>query len=259
MEDFNVASPDADRWYDDWFQEDYLLLYRHRDTREARDFLDRMIPKLVPMPTGSILDLACGAGRHSHYLAKLGYPVVGLDLSRPLLKQASDTVSSSKISWIRGDMRRIPLRNRSVSAVFNMFTSFGYFSKDSNDASVLREVYRVLVPGGWFVMDTLNPSFVESNLEPISQRRQGDVDILEERRIDHRRRRVVKTITLTRDGQKSIFMESVRMYQVEELQQLMQSIGLKSKILWGDYQGNSYQEQSPRIIIAAQTYADDPL
>ncbi len=259
MEDFTAASPDGDRWYDDWFQEDYLLLYRHRDTREARDFLDRMIPKLVPLPTGSILDLACGAGRHSHYLNKMGYPVVGIDLSRPLLKQASHAASSSKISWIQGDMRQIPLRNRSVSAVFNMFTSFGYFPKDSDDASVLREVHRVLVPGGWLVLDTLNPSFVKSNLKPISQRRQGDVDILEERRIDHRRRRVVKAITLTRDGKKSFFMESVRMYQVEELQQLMLSTGLQSKLLWGDYQGNPYQEQSPRIIIAAQTYADDPL
>ncbi len=259
MEDFNTASFDADRWYDDWFQEDYLLLYQHRDTREARDFLDRIIPKLVPMPTGSILDLACGAGRHSHYLHKMGYPVVGVDLSRPLLKQASDAASSSRISWIQGDMRQIPFRNRSLSAVFNLFTSFGYFPKDSDDASVLRDVHRVLVPGGWFVLDTLNPSFVESNLEPISQRQQGDVDILEERKIDHRRRRVIKNITLTRDGQKSFFMESVRLYQVEELQQLMLSAGLQSKLLWGDYQGNSYQEQSPRIIIVAQTYADDPL
>lgn len=259
MEDFNVASPDSDRWYDDWFQEDYLLLYRHRDDREARDFLDRMIPQLVPMPSGIMLDLACGAGRHSHYLHQTGYPVVGLDLSQPLLKQASGAVSSSQISWIRGDMRQVPLRNRSVSAVFNMFTSFGYFPKDSDDASVLREVLRVLVPGGWFVLDTLNPSYVESNLESTSQRRQGEVDIFEERRIDQRRRRVVKSITLTRDGQKSFFMESVRMYRVEELQQLMQSVGLESKILWGDYQGNSYQEQSPRIIIVAQAHADDPL
>ena len=259
MEDFTVASPDSDRWYDDWFQEDYLLLYRHRDDKEARDFLDRMIPKLVPMPAGIVLDLACGAGRYSYYLHQIGYPVVGLDLSRHLLKQALNATSSSKISWIRGDMRQIPLRYRSVSAVFNMFTSFGYFPKDSDDASVLREVLRVLVPGGWFVLDTLNPSFVESNLESTSQRRQRDVEILEERRIDHTRHRVVKTITLTRDGQKSFFMESVRMYQVQELQQLMQSVGLESKILWGDYQGNSYQEQSPRIIIVAQAYADDPL
>lgn len=259
MEDSNVASRDSDRWFDDWFQEDYLLLYRHRDDREARDFLDRMIPKLVPMPAGILLDLACGAGRYSHYLHQIGYPVVGLDLSRPLLKQASDTVSSSQIFWIRGDMRQVPLCSRSVSAVFNMFTSFGYFSKESDDASVLREVIRLLVPGGWFVLDTLNPSYVESNLESTTHHRQGDIDILEERRIDQHRHRVVKTITLTRDGQKSFFMESVRMYQVKELQQLMKSVGLESKILWGDYKGNSYQEDSPRIIIVAQAHADDPL
>jgi SAM-dependent methyltransferase len=259
MDEYTTASADSERWYNDWFQEDYLLLYRHRDDKEARDFLDRVIPKLVPMPVGFILDLACGAGRHSHYLYQKGFPVVGLDLSRPLLKQASSTVSSPKISWIRGDMRQVPLQNRSVSAVFNLFTSFGYFPKDSDDASVLREVLRVLIPGGWFVLDTLNPSFVESNLEPMSQRRQGDVEIFEERRIDHTRHRVVKTIALIRDGQKSFFMESVRMYQVEELQQLMQSVGLESKILWGDYQGNPYQEQSSRIIIVAQAHADDPL
>jgi SAM-dependent methyltransferase len=253
----DTTSSDPDRWFSDWFQEDYLVLYQHRGVEEARGFLDHILPELTPKPSGWVLDLACGAGRHSHYLASLGFSVVGLDLSKPLLVRAMKTITPSKIPWIQADMRSIPLRNESVSLVMSMFTSFGYFLNDREDILVLKEVSRVLVPESWLILDTLNPGYVEKTLVPHSERWQRDMTIIEEREIDRTRRRVNKTIRLRRGNQEKAFMESVRMYSVDELTQLLTSVSCAPRILWGDYNGSKYFPQSPRLIIAAQKYATD--
>ena len=252
-----LKSQCADSWFRDWFQEDYLILYQHRDTKEAGDFLDRILPQLSPRPKGWMLDLACGAGRHVHYLASLGLPVVGLDLSKSLLKNAIHSSPISDLLWIQADMRAVPFGKNSFSVVMNLFTSFGYFGDDWDNVMVIQEVSRILKPNGWLVLDTLNPSEVIANLVPKSQRQEGNISITEERSIDPKQHRVNKIIGIKRGKQRKTFRESVRMYEVDELHSMMQSAHLIPKILWGDYQGSEYQSQSPRIIIAAQAHAAD--
>ena len=240
-----------DRWFRDWFQNDYLTLYQHRDVEEARQFLDHIIPELTPLPNRRVLDLACGAGRHAGYLASMGYRVIGVDLSMPLLRRAVEDHCSDDVSWVQGDMRRVPLGDSSVSVVVNLFTSFGYFRDDGDNEVVLKEVARVLMDGGWFVLDTLNPGFVESTLVARSERTLDDLVIVEEREIDRQKNRVNKTIHLDREGQRKTFVESVRMYSVEELRQMLSVVGLVPRLLWGDYYGGDYELQSPRIIISS--------
>ena len=255
----NNDVPDSDRWFSDWFQEDYLVLYRHRDAREAQGFLDRIVPELVPRPSGWMLDLACGAGRHAGYLASKGHRVVGLDLSMPLLRKASSADPSSEIPWIRGDMRSIPVRDGCISGVFNLFTSFGYFLDDRENIQVIQEVVRVLQPSGWFVLDTLNPSYIETTLVPRSEKQFGDFYVVEERVIDQKTHRVNKTIQLHRGDQKKTFVESVRMYRVDDLYRMLKSEAMVPRILWGDYDGSDYDAESPRIIIGAQADATDTI
>jgi SAM-dependent methyltransferase len=252
----------ADRWFDDWFQEDYLLLYRHRDDQEARSFVDRLMPELDVKPPDRLLDLACGAGRHSQYLASKGFRVVGFDLSRTLLAKALAAKPTSTACWIQGDMRAVAIRSKSMSGVFNLFTSFGYFLDDRDNVAVLQEVSRVLKPGGWFVLDTLNPDFVEATLVPRSQRQypsdqagMSDIQIIEERAIDRAKQRVIKTILIRRGEKTRTYVESVRMYKVDELHSMLKSVSLKPFLLWGDYRASEYNPQSSRIIIAARANA----
>jgi len=259
-------APDPERWFSDWFQEDYLTLYQHRDTAEARGFLDRILPELDLRPPDWVLDLACGAGRHSHYLVEKGFRVVGFDLSRPLLLKASGSSRSSPIVWVQGDMRSISVQSKSMSAAVNLFTSFGYFLDDRDNIAVLREISRVLKSKGWLVLDTLNPNQVETSLVsqsryryPSDQKGQPDLQITEERAIDREKHRVVKTINVRRGSQTKRFVESVRMYSVDELNDMLRSVSLNPILLWGDYQGADYHSQSSRIIIGAQANADDTI
>ena len=97
-------------WYEDWFGEEYLLVYPHRNEAEAKkqiEFLNRHIP----LPEGAkVLDLCCGCGRHSIELRAQGYDVVGLDLSGELLEVACSRAAECEldIEFMRCDMREIP-------------------------------------------------------------------------------------------------------------------------------------------------------
>jgi trans-aconitate methyltransferase len=74
-------------WYEEWFGEEYLALYPHRDDEEARE-VAALIAGRIDVPAGSpALDLGCGSGRHQRALAERWW-TVGLDLSHPLLHVA---------------------------------------------------------------------------------------------------------------------------------------------------------------------------
>ena len=73
---------DIENWYASWFDTPfYHILYKNRDDKEAGVFMKTLTSFLNLRPQAEILDLACGRGRHSIYLNKLGFKVTGVDLS----------------------------------------------------------------------------------------------------------------------------------------------------------------------------------
>ena len=74
-------------WYKEWFGEDYLELYAHRDEGEARRHLDFVERLFGDRPPRAVLDLACGAGRHSLAAAMLGAEVTAVDRDADKLVQ----------------------------------------------------------------------------------------------------------------------------------------------------------------------------
>lgn len=158
-------------------------MYRHRDFGGARHEVEKMIGWL-DLPEGSkVLDLCCGMGRHSLALAEAGFEVTGVDLSEVLLHEARNQDGAQAVTWLRSDMRELPL-DGGFDAVVNLFTSFGYFEDDEEQVKVLREVYRMLKPGGKCIIDFLNPAYVISHLVPHSTRVDGENLIDESRRIE---------------------------------------------------------------------------
>lgn len=140
-------------WWSSYFDERYLLEYEPlfdpaRDRQEVARLLD-----VLALPVGSrLLDCPCGQGRHAHLLAETGYDVDGVDLSRVLLTRARARGTSRSLRYSRADMRALPPRwtNR-FDAALNLFTSFGFFADPDDDRRVLRELARVLKPGGVLV------------------------------------------------------------------------------------------------------------
>ena len=95
-------------WYQEWFGEEYLELYSHRDEREAQQQA-AFVQSQFGSVHGGILDLACGRGRHMSELAARGYSTIGCDLSYTLLRSGRGEYGAMPMA--RADMRALPFRN----------------------------------------------------------------------------------------------------------------------------------------------------
>jgi SAM-dependent methyltransferase len=234
-------------WFEHWFGEEYLDLYPHRDDRDAERAVALLASNGFVQPGQRVLDLACGAGRHAAALARCGARVVGLDLSLPLLLRSRRRTAAP---LIRGDMRRLPLRDSAFEVVVNLFTSFGYFERDELHQLVLQEVARVLTRGGVFALDFLNATAVRAGLVPFEEGLVGDRLVAQERRVSKDGRFVLKAIHLSEEGRS--YMERVRLFERRELETMLASAGLEPCGAFGDYDGVPHTSGTPRLILVAR-------
>jgi len=231
-------------WFESWFNDDYLLLYPHRDAAEAAQLVS-----LIGRHTGwtggwRVLDVGCGPGRHAAALEGAGLRPVGLDLSSTLLRRAREVTSAP---LVRADMRRLPIRARSMDACLSLFTSFGYFESDAEHAATLAGMAATLRPGGWFVIDFLNAAQVRSHVAvaagPLVP---GDRGSCLRKYLSADQRFVIKEIHLA-DGRQ--FNERVRLYHASELEGMLASAGVVIEQRFGDYQGAPCMDGSPRTVL----------
>lgn len=237
-------------WFRDWFGEEYLALYPHRDEEEARQAVELFCDVASPRPGLRVLDVACGAGRHLRELEKAGLHPTGLDLSKVLLMSARS--GSPAAALVRGDMRRLPFVARAFGGLTSFFTSFGYFADPSDDRRVVREMARVLVQGSAFMLDFLNAARVRDDLVERDIREVGGSRVIQSREIADGV--VVKQIRIEPLAQGPVrqFEERVRLYSSEELVTLLGDVGLVAQHRFGDYTGHEFEAGSPRLILAGR-------
>jgi SAM-dependent methyltransferase len=208
----------SDRWYAGWFNQDYLNLYAHRTSQEARTVADLIAARLPDVRGGLTLDLGCGAGRHLPYLRER-QPTVGLDLSPWLLDVARARTPHAPLA--RGDMRVLPFRDQAFTLVVSLFTSFGYFVDDEENQGVLAEVARVTAFDGWLVLDFLNAPNARRTLVPFERTQVGEQWIRQARSISDDGRFVTKTIRLEEGGRE--YVERVRLFEPDELMRMLRA------------------------------------
>lgn len=248
--------PDKE-WFTEWFNHPlYLRVYSHRDEAEARTCLETIIHKtglenLTPSDV-RVMDIACGAGRHALEFARLGFTTTANDLSPFLLECTRSQAARENISieCTRQDMRHISVEN-TYDLVVQLFSSFGYFKTKKEDLQVLRNVHRALKKDGRYILDLINPVYLKKNLNPSSSRTIDDLIVSEQRRIETDR--VIKQITIRSSDDSVTFEESVRLYRIEIIGDMLASAGFEIKEIFGDYEGSAFDEQtSPRLLLFAR-------
>ncbi len=242
-------------WYRSWFNtKDYDNLYKHRDSDDARKVVGLLFKNIGLQKGARVLDLACGNGRHSALFAKKGFNTLGIDLAPKMIRQARKTYRAPNLKFELGDMRRIGHRGE-FDLVVNLFSSFGYFDKRSENVKVIKSVSASLKKGGYFYFDFLNSHYLEKNLKPFSFQKRGDETIIQLRYI--RNKVSIKTILIFKDGRSKgsfrRFEERVRLFDAEDFNVIFKKYGLRILKRFGNYSGEQFKKtKSERLIILAQ-------
>ena len=237
-------------WFSEWFDSKYYhILYQHRDFSEAEFFIKNLTSYLTPADNSRILDLACGKGRHSVFLNKLGFNTVGVDLS-PQSIEFANKGKNDRLKFYTHDMRKVETHGP-YDYIFNLFTSFGYFEDDNEDLKVLQSVEQGLNDNGVFVLDFLNSKKVIANLvkEEVKILDGISFDITREFESDF----VVKTIQFTAEGKEYKFLERVKALGLDRFKELFSQTNLEIQTVFGDYDLSEFDSvNSNRLVIVAK-------
>ncbi|RMG59014.1 MAG: class I SAM-dependent methyltransferase [Deltaproteobacteria bacterium] len=221
----------------DWWKSLFDDLYLITDSRSVCDEgLTRKEVDLILELTGAskewrILDLCGGQGRHALELARRGFcSVTVLDYSESLVSLGKEAARKEGISihFVRGDARNTGLSDDSFDAVFILGNSFGYFLEEDDDRKVLSEAYRLLIPGGVFLLDVSSGDYVRENFRPLAWHEIGD-DIVVCREREMRGDRVVtrEVVLSKREGLLRDACYSIRLFGEEELNAIAREAGFR--------------------------------
>ncbi|MBA9072089.1 SAM-dependent methyltransferase [Flavobacterium gossypii] len=233
-------------WFASWFDTPYYhILYKDRDYEEAQVFMDNITNYLNLPEDAKILDLACGKGRHSVYLNQLGYDVTGADLSENSIAEASKS-SNAKLHFTVHDMR--VSFDEKFDAIFNLFTSFGYFENDEDNLTTLKAIKESLSEYGFAVIDFMNVHHVIQNLVPEETKTVEGIDFKIKRYVKDGH--IFKEIDFEDKGEKFHFVEKVQALTLEDFEEMMEEAGIFLLDTFGDYKLKKfYKHESERLIM----------
>lgn len=238
--------PSHKNWFVSWFDSPYYhILYKERNYREAQIFMDNLTHYLNLPEKATVLDLACGKGRHSIYLNQLGYDVLGVDLSENSIIEAQKN-ANDHLHFRVHDMRE-PFEEK-FDAIFNLFTSFGYFESNGDNLKTLVAIKESLSDYGFAVIDFMNSTNVIANLVPEETKIVDGIDFHIKRYcIDSF---IYKEIDFEHNGEKFHFTEKVQALTLANFQDLMNEAGIYLLDTFGDYKLKKFHKtESERLIM----------
>lgn len=237
-------------WFETWFNSKYYhILYQHRNDHEAAEFISALVEHLNIEKNSTVVDLACGKGRHSIELNEQGLDVVGLDLSGNSIEHAKQFESDS-LHFAVHDMRHLYKENF-ANYVFNLFTSFGYFDNESDNLLTLKNVHRLLKPNGILLIDYLNPDSIVSAFPIEEEKTVKGITFWIKKHCDGQF--IYKDIAFEVDGKRMEFQEKVQQISSDLFSEWLKQSGFEILSKFGDYKLSPYvSSKSPRQIIISK-------
>lgn len=240
-------------WYKDWFNSHYYhVLYQHRDDEEAFRFIRTLIDYLKPVPGCTMVDVACGKGRHSRVLSDMGFDVTGIDLSAASIAEAIEW-EDEHLHFFVHDMR-LPFWINYFRFAFNFFTSFGYFKTRREHDNAIRTIAQSLTADGIFVIDYLNVHFEEERMEKsVTTTLEGITFHITKWQDEEHFFKQIQVTDAENQTLKHLFTERVAKFSLGDFTDMLAYQGMQVQEVFGDYRLNRYDvRKSPRMIIIAR-------
>lgn len=237
-------------WFESWFDTDYYhILYKDRDQSEAGLFIANLIDYLQIPQNSHVLDLACGKGRHSITLFTHGYNVLGVDLSEKSIDHA-EKFANEHLRFQVHDMREV-IPGEQFEAVFNLFTSFGYFDSPDDNKRVLNSVHQMLKPNGILLIDFMNAAKVIEGLVETETKKIEGITFNISRKYDGRH--IFKYIDFDAGGKRHRYMERVQALKLSDFELLLSTCGFDLIRTFGNFDLSDFDESSSdRLILLSR-------
>jgi len=235
------------KWYENWFNTPYYhILYKNRDNQEAATFIDNLFEHFHPEPHATLLDIACGRGRHAKYMSDKGFATTGIDLSESSIAYARK-FENERLQFVVQDMRKQYCSN-CFDYAFNLFTSFGYFQTEEEHVQALRVFHDALKPNGILVLDFFNTEKVLKELVPVEAKRESGITFRIKKRLENKK--IIKTIEFDDQGKEHRFVEEVFAFTLQDFREMLEMCNFTIVEKFGDYQFSGFHQQtSPRLIL----------
>lgn len=233
--------------------DDYLYFYgdslKDEYTEQEVGFLVRELSLQKRM---SILDLACGHGRHANRLAARGFAVTGLDRSREFLAIAAEDAQQRHVGvrYLCMDARNYTVV-KEYDRVIHLFSSFGYFPDTENEL-VIRNIAACLKNGGMLCLDILNRDTAVKYIPAFGVREKNGDLLIDRNRFDPLTGRLYNNRIIVRNGQRRDTSFFLRLYNATEITALLERRGLVVKKISGNWDGEPFDGDSKRMIVIAE-------
>jgi len=238
---------ESKEWFSTWFDSPfYHILYAQRDESEAAGFITSLQQKLRLTAGARVLDAACGKGRHAITLAQLGFTVDAFDLSPSNIEAAQELENKDLLFFVHDLREPLPLENH-YDAIFNFFTSFGYFDDQNDNQKAFNTFSAGLKEDGLLVLDFFNPTYILANLVPVETVERDGISFQIKRWSEAGY--LYKSIDFTDNGQNYSFVEKVELVAKNNFIAYAAKAGFTLVDLKGDYRLAPFDEAvSPRMI-----------
>jgi len=212
-------------WWDDFFPA-FRPVFDIVSKKVTGGHVRYVIKKLNLKPGKKFLDSACGIGRIGLPLAKRGVRITGFDITQSYLDEfdAKAKRMGLKVNLYCADMRRIDFESE-FDAAGNLWTSFGYFQKESDNLLTLKKMYRALKPGGRFMLHLMNRDWFIARCESTELFEVKGTLVGQVRKFDYKLSAIDSIWYIIKDGNKQTFPMSLRLYSYHELVAMFKSVG----------------------------------
>ena len=213
----------------DWwtgFFEPFRPVFGIKSRRVTNTEVRYLIRKMNLKPGRSFLDCPCGIGRISLPMAKAGVKVTGVDITASYLEELRTKAARRKlkVATVQRDMRRIDFEEK-FDAAGNLWTSLGYFEKESDNLLAVKKMFCALKPGGKFVLHIINRDWIVRNFTPSDWQDLGRLRILESRQFDLATSTSRSTWRFLRGGKERALEATIRMYSYHEVIAMFRAAG----------------------------------
>jgi len=236
---------DTKQWFASWFDTPfYHILYKDRGYKEAQAFMENLTAYLNLPEKAKILDLACGKGRHSMHLNSIGYDVTGIDLSENSIAFAKQFENDSLRFKVHDMCKPYP---ETFDAVFNLFTSFGYFENEDDNLKTIKAIKQELNEFGFGVIDFLNTDYVIPNLVAENSKTEEGITFNQKRSV--KEGFIIKDISFSHEGEDYSYTEKVKALSLNHFKALFEAADVTLLDVFGDYKLNRFQKDTSERLI----------